>query len=87
MDSRPNRLHDGETETDMARGAYAPKIKKSALLNGADVGDKLLSVTHGVLKIIRIEPEEHGLCCVVCKTRGGDEIDLSAAYAGKLAVL
>jgi hypothetical protein len=40
-----------------------------------------------VLKIVRIEPEEHGLCCVVCTTRSGDEIDLSAAYAGKLAVL
>ena len=69
-----------------ARGPK-PKPRPKPLLNGAKVGSVLLSHGHGALTIIDLPPDDDGTLCVVCKTRGGFEIDLSAAYAGKLAVL
>lgn len=57
------------------------------LLNGAKVGSVLASHAHGPLRIVDIAPEEEGVLCVICTTRAGFEVDLSAAYAGKLPVL
>lgn len=71
----------------MATRGRKPKPRPMPLLNGAKVGSVLLSHGHGALTIIDLPPDDDGTLCVVCKTRGGFEIDLSAAYAGKLAVL
>ncbi len=71
----------------MATRGPKPKPRPMPLLNGAKVGSVLLSHGHGALTIIDLPPDDDGTLCVVCKTRGGFEIDLSAAYAGKLAVL
>ena len=71
----------------MATKDLKPKPKPTPLLNGAKVGSVLLSHGHGAITIIDLPQDDNGTLCVVCKTRGGFEIDLSAAYAGKLAVL
>ncbi len=71
----------------MAKPGPKPKPKPRPLLNGAKVGSVLLTHGHGAVRIVDLLPEEDGTLCVVCKTRGGYEVDLSAAYAGKLAVL
>ncbi len=71
----------------MATRGPKPKPRPMPLLNGAKVGSVLLSHGHGAITIIDLIPDDDCTLCVVCKTRGGFEIDLSAAYAGKLAVL
>lgn len=71
----------------MATRDPKPKPRPMPLLNGAKVGSVLLSHGHGAITIIDLPPDDDGTLCVVCQTRGGFEIDLSAAYAGKLAVL
>lgn len=74
----------------MASNRGRPKkssAPKSPLINGAKVGSVLLSHAHGALRIVEIAPESEGVLCVVCVTRAGFEVDLSAAYAGKLPVL
>ena len=71
----------------MATRGPKPKPRPMPLLNGAKVGSVLMSHGHGAITIIDLPPDDDGTLCVVCKTRGGFEIDLSADYAGKLAVL
>jgi len=71
----------------MATKSPKPKSKPTPLINGAKVGSVLLSHGHGAITIIDLPPDDDGTLCVVCKTRSGFEINLSAAYAGKLAVL